>query len=95
MYTPKPINTDDVTVSDGIKQLSELLAKNTHEIWASTRISEGWSYGEKRDDEKKLHPCLIPYDELPENEKDYDRHTSLETLRLIMKLGYRITKEDQ
>ena len=95
MYTPKPINTDDVTVSDGIKQLSELLAKNTHEVWAAARISEGWSYGEKRDDEKKLHPCLVPYDELPENEKDYDRRTSLETLRLIMKLGYRITKEDQ
>ena len=95
MYTPKPINTDDVAVSDGIKQLSELLAKNTHEVWASARISEGWSYGEKRDDEKKLHPCLMPYDELPENEKDYDRRTSLETLRLIMKLGYRITKEDQ
>ena len=95
MYTPKPINTDDVTVSEDIKALSELLSRNTHEVWAANRISDGWSYGQKRDDEKKLHPCLVPYDELPEREKDYDRCTSLETLRLIIKLGYKITKADQ
>ncbi|MCR5162371.1 MAG: hypothetical protein K6C06_11425, partial [Lachnospiraceae bacterium] len=39
-------------------------------------------------------PCLVPYDELPEREKDYDRMTAMETLKLIIKLGYEIKKKD-
>lgn len=92
MYTPKPINTDDVVLSEDILKLSELISKNTHEVWSQNRINEGWAYGETRDDIKKLHPCLIPYEELPESEKDYDRSTSLQALKLIIKLGYQITK---
>ena len=56
-------------------------------------MKDGWTYGEKRDDDKKHHPCLIPYSELSEEEKAYDRSTSFETLKLIVKLGYKITKE--
>lgn len=93
MYIPKPINTDDVLLGEEILALSEQLARNTHEVWAAGRLKDGWQYGSVRDDEKKLHPCLIPYDELSETEKDYDRHTAMEALRLIVKLGYRITKE--
>lgn len=92
MYTPKPINTDDIELSEDIMELCELISKNTHDVWAEVRIKDGWSYGERRDDERKLHPCLIPYEELPEAEKEYDRSTSLETLKLIVKLGYNITK---
>lgn len=93
MYKPKPINTSDIELSADILELSELISKNTHEVWAENRINDGWSYGEKRDDEKKLHPCLVPYEELSETEKEYDRSTSLETLKLIIKLGYKITKQ--
>ena len=92
MYTPNPIDTSDVALTKEISELGEQLAKNTHEVWASSRIKDGWQYGEKRDDEKKLHPCLIPYEELSESEKDYDRNTSVETLKLIIKLGYKIVK---
>ena len=92
MYKPDPINTDDVILDSDIIELSELIAKNTHEVWSLGRINDGWTYGEKRDDEKKHHPCLIPYEELTEEEKNYDRNTSLETLKLIVKLGYKITK---
>ena len=92
MYKPEPINTDDVVLDSDITELSELIARNTHEVWSLGRINDGWTYGEKRDDEKKHHPCLIPYEELTEEEKDYDRNTSLETLKLIIKLGYKITK---
>lgn len=93
MYIPKPIDTSDVVLTDDILELTELLAKNTHEIWAENRIKEGWVYGIVRDDAKKHHPCLIPYEELPESEKDYDRDTSMQTLKLIMKLGYKVIKE--
>ena len=90
MYKPNPINTKDIELSEDILTLSELLARNTHEVWSAGRIADGWTYGEERDDALKKHPCLIPYDELPEEEKDYDRETALETLRVIQGLGYSI-----
>ncbi|MBR6755130.1 MAG: Ryanodine receptor Ryr [Clostridia bacterium] len=93
MYKPKPIDTSEILLDDEIMELCELLAKNTHEVWAQSRINDGWVYGEERNDEKKFHPCLISYEELPDSEKAYDRNTSLETLKLIVKLGYKITKE--
>ena len=92
MYTPKPIDTTEIVLSPEIEALRETLAKNTHEVWAASRIREGWTLG-PRDDAKKQHPCLVPYEELPEIEKDYDRNTSGETLKLILKLGYKITKD--
>lgn len=94
MYLPKPIDTEDIVLSEDIMKLGELIAKNTHEVWSKNRIKDGWVYGESRDDEKKQHPCLIPYEELPEAEKEYDRSTSLETLKLIIKLGYTIVKDE-
>ena len=72
--------------------LVEKMAENVHEVWAQTRIEQGWSYGEERNDELKHHPCLIPYDELPEEERVYDRNTSIQTLKLILKLGFKITR---
>ncbi len=93
MYEPKPIDTNEVVLSDEIIQLGEVLAANTHDVWAKGRVEEGWRYGDVRDDAKKETPCLVPYDELPENEKEYDRRTAMETLKLIIKLGYSITKE--
>lgn len=92
MYIPKPINTDDVVLSEDVLELGELISKNTHEVWSQNRINDGWVYGETRDDAQKRHPCLVPYEALPESEKDYDRSTSLQTLKLIVKLGYQITK---
>lgn len=92
MYKPQPINTDDVVVSDDILALAEKLAENTHEVWAVGKIKEGWTYGEKLDKEHKTHPLLVPYNELSESDKDYDRRTSLETLKLLIKLGYKIQK---
>lgn len=93
IYTPKPIDTSDIQLSDELLELTEKLAENTHEVWAEGRIKQGWTYGEVRDDEKKTTPCMIPYEKLPESEKEYDRNTALETLKVIVKLGYRITKE--
>ena len=71
------------------------MAKNVHEVWSKTRIEQGWTYGKKRDDVLKQHPCLVPYEELPEEEKVYDRNSSVETLKLIMKLGFKISKDEE
>ena len=93
-YTPKPINTTDVELSEDLLQLVEFLAENTHDVWAKGRMDEGWTYGPVRNEELKQHPCLIPYADLPENEKEYDRNTSLETLKAIVKLGYKLIIND-
>lgn len=89
-YTPQPIDTTDVVLPEELEQLVEEMSKNVHEVWAETRIKQGWKYGEQRNDELKTHPCLVPYEDLPEEEKEYDRNTSIGTLKLIMKLGFRI-----
>ena len=92
-YVPHPEDTSDVVVSDDIMELAERMAENTHEVWAQGRINDGWVYGEKTDREKKVHSLLVPYSRLTESEKDYDRRTSLETLKLLIKLGYTIEKK--
>lgn len=92
MYTPNPTNTENVTLPKELLELTEKIAENVHDVWAKGRIKEGWTYGEKRDDLKKETPCLVPYDELPESEKEYDRNTAMETVKLILSLGYKIKK---
>lgn len=89
-YIPQPMDTDDIELPAELQKLSEELARNVHEVWSANRRADGWSYGPVRNDEKKQHPCMVPYDELPEREKDYDRSTSLETLKFILKSGFSI-----
>ena len=92
-YVPCPVDISDVELGEDIKKIAELLAKNTHEVWASSRIAEGWTYGPERNDALKQTPCLVPYESLTETEKDYDRNTALNTLKLIVKMGYTIEKK--
>ncbi len=92
-YRPRPAATDDVQLPAELLPLIEDMAKNVHEVWAQNRINDGWTYGPVRDDIRRQHPCLVPYDDLPEREKDYDRATSQETLKLILKSGFTISKK--
>lgn len=92
-YTPKPIDTSDIQLPEELNELAEQLAKDVHDVWAQARMEQGWTYGEKRDDQLRKHPCLVPYEELPESEKLYDRNTSQQTLKLIIKLGFRIVTD--
>ncbi len=92
MYTPKPINTDNVDLPSELLELTERIAEQVHDVWSQGRIAEGWTYGEERNDQKKTHPCLVPYADLPEGEREYDRATAFATLKLIVALGYKIEK---
>ena len=92
-YVPQPMDTSDIQLPEELNALIEQISKNVHEVWAQNRMEQGWTYGEERSDALKQHPCLIPYEELPEIEKDYDRDTAIGTLKLIRKLGFRIEKE--
>jgi hypothetical protein len=91
-YVPRAIDTARTALPAEIEELTERLAENAHEIWAAQRLADGWTYGPRRDDAHKQHPCLVPYADLPESEKQYDRNAAMQTLKAIVALGYRITK---
>jgi ryanodine receptor 2 len=92
MYTPNPLDTKNISLPKELEPLVESMAKNCHDEWAQQRIKDGWTYGSTRNDSEKKHPCLVPYEELPEGEKEYDRVTSISTLKLIIASGFEITK---
>lgn len=92
-YNPSPIDTRDVVLPKELLELTEKLAENVHDVWSVGRIAQGWTYGSVRDDDKKTTPCLVPYSELSDSEKEYDRNTALQTLKLIVSLGYKIEKK--
>ena len=91
-YDPHPLNLDDVPIEPELLELREAIAENAHEVWAKTRKDQGWSYGPERDDTKKLHPDMLPYNLLPESEKEYDRLMAINTIKLVKKLGWDLKK---
>ena len=93
MYKPNPIDTSKIELPQDLLKLTEKIAENVHENWSIGRIADGWTYGETRDDNKKTTPCLVPYSKLSDSEKEFDRVTALQTLKLIVALGYRIEKK--
>lgn len=93
VYEPSPISLDDVILSDDLAELQEAIAENAHEIWAKARTDQGWTYGPERNDVQKETPDMIPYCNLPESEKLYDREMAMQTLKLVKKLGFEIKKK--
>lgn len=91
-YEPKPFNVDDIKLPDSLLALTESIAENTHDCWAKARMSQGWTYGPRRDDIKKKHPDLLPYSVLSDEEKEYDRASAMNAIKLIVALGYTIQK---
>ncbi|OGF63813.1 MAG: Ryanodine receptor Ryr [Candidatus Fischerbacteria bacterium RBG_13_37_8] len=94
-YTPQSVDTSKINLPGSIMELVELLAQNSHDIWAQRRIQEGWTFGTSRDDVNKKHPCLVPYQQLPESEKEYDRDSVTATIKVIIALGYVIEKRKE
>lgn len=94
-YNPKPIDLSDVELTEDLNELREAIAENAHEVWAVERQTQGWSYGPQRDDVKKHNPCMVPYSQLPENEKTFDREMAMNTLKLVRKLGYDLVKREE
>lgn len=93
-YVPKPIDLSDVELTEDLNELREAIAENAHEIWAENRQAEGWTYGPQRDDQLKQTPDMVPYSQLPEGEKEYDRKMAMKTIKLLKKLGYDLIKRE-
>lgn len=91
-YEPRILDSSAVELPSDLLPLLERLAANAHDVWAAQRLRDGWTYGPVRDDSLRQHPCLVPYEQLPESEKEYDRNSVRQTLRAILALGYRIER---
>ncbi len=94
-YNPKPIDLSDVELTEDLNELREAIAENAHEIWAANRQAEGWSYGPERNDLLKQTPDMVPYSQLTEGEKEYDREMAMKTIKLLKKLGYDLIKREE
>ena len=93
-YNPQPISVDTIDLDADLEDLTEAIAENAHDTWARARMDEGWTYGPVRDDAGKHHPDLVPYAQLPDSEKEYDRLMAMNTLRLVRRLGFDITNRN-
>ncbi len=81
---PSEILVDDATL--------EKLSVREHARWMSDRQQNGWTFGASRDDARKLHPSLIPWEQLSETEKDKDRETVRNLPKLVKQAGFRVRK---
>lgn len=90
-YIPAPIDVSDIQLPSELCELAEIIAK-MYMKYGCGRLAEGWKYGPERNDALRTHPGLVPYEELSETEKDYDRRTAMGTLKLIQKIGFGIKK---
>lgn len=91
-YKPHPINLSRVSLDKDIIELREVFAENVHEVWAKARLDDGWKYGPIRDDSNKTDPYLLPYDLLPEREKEYCRLIAMDSIKCLKKLGWGVIK---
>ena len=91
-YAPQPDDLEDVRLPEALARLAESLARNVHDTWIRQRLADGWRWGPKRDDEQRTHSCLVPYEQLTEEEKQYDRNTSIATLKFIISQGFKIVR---
>lgn len=92
-YEPHPIDLSDVRIPEELNELKEAIAENAHEVWAQGRKAQGWSYGPERNDSLKQTPDMVPYSDLTDEEKFFDREMAMNTIKLLKKLGYRIVKD--
>ena len=92
-YDPKPIHTEHIVLSDEILELAELIAENAHDTWASARLRDGWTFGPERDDTERRHPCLVPFAELPERDRNFDRTMAIGSIRALLALGFSISRD--
>uniref|UniRef100_A0AA85JZA6 Ryanodine receptor n=1 Tax=Trichobilharzia regenti TaxID=157069 RepID=A0AA85JZA6_TRIRE len=93
VFVPKTVRTSHIQLPNYVEIVRDRLAENLHEMWSMRKIDQGWKYGERRDDQNGLHPCLTTFDKLPPSDRQYNVTLAYETLRTIVGLGYNITYE--
>ncbi len=74
---------------------SELLtmAKQEHERWMHEKIEEGWAYAPVRNDDKKLHDCLVPWDQLSEEVQGWDKEPCANIIPILGEMAYGVYRK--
>ncbi|KAF7261042.1 hypothetical protein EG68_01789 [Paragonimus skrjabini miyazakii] len=93
VFVPRTVRTSHIQLPNNVEIVRDRLAENLHDMWSMRKIDQGWRYGERRDDQQKLHPCLTTFNKLPNQDRQYNVTLAYETLRTIVGLGYNITYE--
>lgn len=90
-FRHEPLTTDHTTLCWEMMMLVDLLAENSHEVWADGYVKNGWKHGNYFDAAEKLHPSLKPYMTLDEQEKNLNREAVTSVLKACICLGYRVS----
>lgn len=90
MYSPQPLDTSTIVLPEHLSRLCAALAANNHEIWARERFRHGWTFGPTRNDERKEHPCLVPWSQLTREERVVDYEMAEGLLKTLYALGYEV-----
>lgn len=86
-----PKNRQGPAIDPGVLEENiELLAKAEHDGWMEQKFKRGWKLGSPRDDTRKIHNALIPYNDLPENDKKKDRNSVRSYPDIVKLAGYKI-----
>ena len=70
----------------------EIMAELEHGRWNVERLGNGWRYGKKRDDNKKIHDNIIPWRTLPDNIKQYDRDSVKKFPEILAQTGWEVRR---
>jgi hypothetical protein len=86
---PVPIELDEYLVDD--------LAREEHERWRAEKLRQGWVYGPKRNDKRRIHHCLVLWtdDRLGEDQKEKDRQAIRAMPKYVAAAGYKVVREER
>lgn len=87
-YKPAPLDLSGIELTGRVEELIELLAENTHNVWSSERISQGWTYAVSDDPLNRRSPHLVPYSFVDPLIKKANMDTAADTVRTLLAYGY-------
>eukprot|EP00002_Diphylleia_rotans_P030318 TRINITY_DN621_c0_g3_i1.p1 TRINITY_DN621_c0_g3~~TRINITY_DN621_c0_g3_i1.p1 ORF type:complete len:392 (-),score=109.13 TRINITY_DN621_c0_g3_i1:148-1323(-) len=90
-YNPKSINTSDIDLSR-FASMADEMAEYIHDVWTKSKLDDGWRFAPVRDNQQKHHHNMVPYNELKQDDKNYDIKMAEKTIKLILYFGYNIDK---
>ena len=83
---------DGESIQQFDQETIEQYAIEEHDDWMSGKIKDGWSYAPTRDDIQKKHNCLVPWSQLSDMYKEYDRDVAKNVIKLAAMVNMKVIK---
>jgi len=71
------------------------MARMEHDRWCTERRGQGWRQGAERNDARKLHPDLVPWEELTDEAREKDRMMVRDLPAFLAKAGFQVERTDR